>query len=273
MSMPDVLAYYQDREVLVTGCSSGIGGATAQKLQAAGAKVIGVDIKPPPEPLAEFIETDLGNYDSIRAAVARLAAPIWGVFNCAGLSGGGGDPVTVLRINFLGLRELNEAVVPLIPNGGAIVSVASGAGQDYAVNAANNIGLVRTKTFQEAEAWVAEHESYVRERGGYPVSKESLVLYTLDRCIDLAASGVRINVIGPGVTDTPMLQDSAKIYGMEHLMNMFKPLGRVATAEEQANILIYLNSDSASYINGQPIWSDGGVISRRIVADVLEGDH
>ncbi len=271
--MADVLAYYKDREVLVTGCSSGIGSATAQKLQTAGAKVIGVDIKPPSGRLWKFIETDIGDYNSIRDTVSRLESPIWAVFNCAGLSGGAADPVTVLRVNFLGLRELNEGVVPLIPSGGAIVSTASGAGQDYAVNAATNIGLVRTKSFPEGEAWVTEHESYVRERGGYPVSKESLVLYTLDRCIDLAASGIRINVIGPGVTDTPMLQDSAKIYGMDYLMNLFKPLGRVATAEEQANILIYLNSDSASYVNGQPVWSDGGVISRRIVANVLEGDH
>jgi NAD(P)-dependent dehydrogenase (short-subunit alcohol dehydrogenase family) len=266
-----MLSYYKGREVLVTGCSSGIGGAVAQKLHAAGAKVIGVDRKAPPDGISEFIQTDLNDPTSIHETVSKLSSPIWAVFNCAGLSGGAADPVTVLRVNFLGLRELNEGVVPLIPSGGAIVSTASTAGQDYVQHAAEVIGLVRTKDYGQAEAWVKENEDYVRQRGGYPVSKDALVVYTLDRCIDLAAHGVRINVVGPGVTDTPMLEDSFKAHGRDAILNSFKPLGRVATPEEQANILIYLNSDMASYINGQAIWSDGGVVNRKVVVDVLEG--
>jgi NAD(P)-dependent dehydrogenase (short-subunit alcohol dehydrogenase family) len=267
--MADLLSYYTDRQVLVTGCSSGIGGATARKLQGAGARVIGVDRRPPPGGLAQFIETDLLEPDSIHETVGALNSPIWAVFNCAGLSGGAADPLTVLRVNFLGLRELNEAVVPLIPSGGAIVSTASTAGQDYVEHAAEVIALVRTKDFREAESWVKDNEAYIRERGGYPVSKDALVVYTLDRCIDLAVHGIRINVIGPGVTDTPMLEDSFKAHGRDRILNSFKPLGRVARPEEQADILIYLNSDWASYVNGQAIWSDGGVVNRKIVADIL----
>ena len=75
------------------------------------------------------------------------------------------------------------------------------------------MALVRTKDFREAESWVKDNEAYIRDRGGYPVSKDALVVYTLDRCIDLAARGIRINVIGPGVTDTPMLEDSFKAHG------------------------------------------------------------
>ena len=120
--MADLLSYYKDRQVLVTGCSSGIGGATARNIHGAGARVIGVDRRPPPEGLAQFIETDLNDADSIHETVGALNSPIWAVFNCAGLSGGAADPLTVLRVNFLGLRELNEGVVPLIPSGGAIVS-------------------------------------------------------------------------------------------------------------------------------------------------------
>jgi NAD(P)-dependent dehydrogenase (short-subunit alcohol dehydrogenase family) len=219
--------------------------------------------------VSEFFETDMNDPASIHETLGKLSSPIWGVFNLAGVSSGGADPVTVLRVNFLGLRELNEGVVPLIPSGGAIVSTSSGAGRDYVQHAAEVISLVRTKDFSEAEGWIKEHEAYIRERGGYPVSKETLVMYTLDRCIDLAARGIRINVIGPGVTDTPMLEDVVKFHG-DRIFTSFKPLGRMATAEEQADILIYLNSDMASYINGQVIWSDGGVISRQVVAEVLE---
>ena len=75
--MADLLSYYKDRQVLVTGCSSGIGGATARKLQGAGARVIGVDRRPPPEGLAQFIETDLNDADSIHETVGALNSPIW----------------------------------------------------------------------------------------------------------------------------------------------------------------------------------------------------
>lgn len=261
--MSDVLAFYKGRTVLVTGCASGIGGAVAEKLAGAGASVIGVDRNTPTTDLAEFIEMDLGDPKSIASSTSRLPAEVWGLFNCAGLSGGAADPQTVLRVNFIGTRDLLERVEPHIPPGGAIVSTASGAGQDFEKNKNEVINLVRTSGFDEAVQWAEDHDGYVKERGGYPVSKEALVLYTLERCFELGERGLRINCIAPGITDTPMLKDSAKVYGEELFKTPPKPLGRKATAEEQANILIYLNSDWASYVNGQTIWSDGGNILRR----------
>jgi NAD(P)-dependent dehydrogenase (short-subunit alcohol dehydrogenase family) len=266
-----MLDYYRDRQVLVTGCSSGMGAATARMLHAAGAKVIGVDFREPTEGVDEFHQVDLSDLDSISAVAAELEGPIWAVFNCAGISGAVADALQVARVNFVGLRELNEAVIPLVPPGGAIASVASSAGQDYAANAERVIGLVRAPGFTGANTWLTDNAEYVQARGGYTVSKEAVVLYTLDRCIDLAARGIRANVVGPGVTDTPFLLDSAKQFGgMEFFDNMKMVLGRWATPEDQAHILIYLNSDLASYINGQAIWSDGGLVSRRVVAGVLD---
>jgi NAD(P)-dependent dehydrogenase (short-subunit alcohol dehydrogenase family) len=266
-----MLSYYRDREVLVTGCSSGMGAATAKILHGAGAKVIGVDFREPTDGVGDFHHVDLSDPSSIARVVAQLRAPIWAVFNCAGISGAVADALQVVRVNFVGLRELNEAVIALVPPGGAIASIASSAGQDYAANAEKVIGLVRADGFRGAQSWLTDNEAYVQARGGYPVSKEAVVLYTLDRCIDLAASGIRANVVGPGVTDTPFLLDSAKQFGgMEFFDNMKMVLGRWATPEDQAHILIYLNSARASYINGQVIWSDGGTVSRRIVAGVLE---
>ena len=265
--MNDVLDFYQGRDVVVTGCSSGIGGAVAAKLAQAGANVIGIDRNRPPTKLARFIETDLSSKQSIAALSAELPTEIWGLFHCAGLSGGAADPQTVLRVNFIGLRELTETIDKQIPEGGAIVSTASGAGQDFEKNREEVIGLVRTSGFDEAVQWAEENDTYVKDRGGYPLSKEALVLYTLERCYDLGERGVRINCVAPGVTDTPMLKDSMKVYGEEFFRKPPKPLGRMASAEEQANILIFLNSDWASYVNGQTIWSDGGNILRRALPD------
>lgn len=265
--MSDVLDFYKGRDVVVTGCSSGIGGAVADKLVGAGASVIGIDRNKPSTGLAKFIPTDLSDQQSITAAVSELPAEVWGLFNCAGLSGGAAEPQTVLRVNFIGLRELTETVAQRVPRGGAIVSTASGAGQDFEKNRNEVIGLVRTTGFDQAVQWAQEHDTYVKERGGYPLSKEALVLYTLERCFELGERGVRINCIAPGVTDTPMLKDSMKVYGEEFFKTPPKPLGRMASAEEQANILIFLNSDWASYVNGQTIWSDGGNILRRVLPD------
>jgi len=88
------------------------------------------------------------------------------------------------------------------------------------------------------------------------------------RCWSLGKRGVRINAVAPGVTDTPMLEDFARLHGWDRLDSALQPLGRRATADEQARILIFLNSNWASYVNGQTIWSDGGAISTTEIADL-----
>jgi NAD(P)-dependent dehydrogenase (short-subunit alcohol dehydrogenase family) len=263
--MDDVLSYYQGRRVVVTGCASGIGGATAQKLFAGGAHVIGLDRKAPVEGVHEFIEVDLGDLDSISAAAAQVEGPVWGLFNCAGLSGGASDAQHVLRVNFLGLRAFLEAVLDRMPEGSAIVSTASTGGRAWLENMDTVIGLARTNGFAEGKAWAEKNDAFVQKHGGYPTSKEALVLYTFGRCIELGGRGIRINTTGPGVTDTPMLIDSKKAHGADFIDRLPKALGRVSTAEEQANLLIYLNSDWASYVSGQMIWSDGGNINAAIL--------
>lgn len=265
--MNDVLEHFSGQPVLVTGCSSGIGAAVTQTLQDAGAAVFGVDRNPPGSHFGSFLATDLGDAGSIAETISGLPREISAVFNCAGLSGGASDPTTVLRVNFIGLRELVEGILDRVPPGGAVVSTTSAGGAAYRENARDVIGLVRTRTFDDAVQWAKENEAYLAERGGYRVSKEALVLYTIDRCFPLGEQGIRINCVGPGVTDTPMLLDSARLYGKERFERPPQPLGRKATPQEQANILIFLNSGWASYINGEVIWSDGGGVNARILPD------
>jgi NAD(P)-dependent dehydrogenase (short-subunit alcohol dehydrogenase family) len=256
-----VLDDFKDRPVVVTGCASGIGAAVARTLAGAGSWVIGIDRSRPDHVLQQFIPTDLGDLGSIQAAITSLPKEVWTLFSCAGLSSGAADPLTVLRVNFLGLREFLEGVEARIPKGGAIASAASAAGRDYRENSKEVLDLVLTKGFVGGEKWIREHASYIQDRGGYRVSKEAVVLYTMVRCWSLGQRGVRINALAPGVTDTPMLEDFARVHGWHRLDAALEPLGRKATADEQARILIFLNSDWASYVNGQTIWSDGGAIT------------
>lgn len=256
--MESPLDSYKDRPVIVTGCSSGIGEAAARALSEAGAYVIGIDRKQATVSPQQFFAIDLGSKEAIHSGITRFPREIFALFNCAGLSGGAADPRTVVHVNFLGLRELTEGVVDRIPDGGAIVSAASLAGSAYQSNAPDVIGLVRTGTFEAGIEWLDSHSEYLKDRGGYPLSKEAVILYTMQRCFDLGERNVRINCVAPGITDTPMLADSKKVRGEEHFKRPPKPLGRRATALEQATIMLFLNSRWASYINGEVVWSDGG---------------
>src|ERR1700683_2162653 len=103
MSLSQALAPfgYTDRRVIVTGCSSGIGRATAELVNDLGAEVIGLDVKPLPG----------AEYASIDAAIEKVDGPVDGLFNCAGLSGRF-PALDVVKVNFLGLRHLTEALVP-----------------------------------------------------------------------------------------------------------------------------------------------------------------
>jgi NAD(P)-dependent dehydrogenase (short-subunit alcohol dehydrogenase family) len=246
---------------VVTGAASGIGAAVADLLAEAGAEVVGVDRNPPGPAVHRGVLADLGDPESLAAAVEQLPDEVRAVFLCAGLSDGAAAPQRVVEVNFLGLRDLVEHLAPRIPTGGAIVSTTSAAGRAYRENRDDVLGLVRTVGFAAGQAWCVEHADYLGRRGGYRVSKEALVLDTMSRCWALAERGIRINTVGPGVTDTPMLADSAKAHGPDRLDALLAPIGRRATAVEQARILLFLNSDWASFVNGQTIWSDGGRIS------------
>ena len=86
----------------------------------------------------------------------------------------------------------------------------------------------------------------------------------------LGAKGIRINCTAPGVTDTPILDQLRSAYGQEFLDSFQTPLGRVAGPDEQATVLVFLNSRAAGYITGQVIWVDGGSVAERVFGDVMD---
>ncbi|EUA51230.1 short chain dehydrogenase family protein [Mycobacterium xenopi 3993] len=201
MGQIDELWRYDGRRAVVTGCSSGIGAQVAHQLAELGADVVGLDLRPPPFDISEFFKLDLADPASIDCAVASIGDRVDSLFNVAGVSSGIGDPLRVVTINFLGLRQLTEAVIPTMPAGSSIVSVSSLAAASYREHQDQVAGLLRTQTMAEGIDWCRAQRNVLAD-GGYRLSKEAIILYTMKNTVPLGARGVRINCTGPGVTET-----------------------------------------------------------------------
>jgi len=266
MGQIDELWRYDGRRVVVTGCASGIGEHVARQLIELGAEVVGLDVRQPALPLKEFHEVDLADPASIDRAAASIGGEIDALFNVAGVSSGIKDPLRVVTINFLGTRQLTEALVPTMPPGSAIANVSSLAASAYRENAAATAGLLDTVTMAEGIEWCQRNPEAVADGGGYRLSKEAIILYGMANVASLGAKGIRINCTAPGVTDTPILDQLRTAYGQEFLDSFRTPLGRTSAPSEQAAVLVFLNSKAASYITGQVIWVDGGTIGETDLA-------
>lgn len=263
----DDLWRYDGRRAVVTGCASGIGEHVVRQLGELGADVIGLDKRRPALALNEFHDLDLADPASVDRAAAAVEGPVDALFNVAGVSSGIGDPPLVVTINFLGLRHLTEALIDKMPVGSSIVSVSSLAASAYRDHLHAVAPLLNTATMAEGIDWCHAHPDALAG-GGYQLSKEAIILYTMRNAAPLGARGIRINCTGPGVTETPILDQLRTAYGQGFLDDIPKPLGRVSEPAEQAAVLLFLNSRAASYITGQVLWVDGGNVGAAIAREL-----
>jgi 3-oxoacyl-[acyl-carrier protein] reductase len=243
---------------LVTGASSGIGAATAITLADLGARVaIGYfhnrdgaeatrDRIIAAGGQAVALAADVRHAGEVRSLVDRAAAalgPIDILVNNAG------SLLVRLTINEITEDKLDEifalnltsaviasqAVVPSMVSRrrGAIVNVVS----------------------------IAGHTGGGPGAGAYAAAKAALTAYTKSLAKELAAQGIRVNAVSPGVIDTPFHEVFST---PEMIANFVKtiPLGRVGTAMECATVIAFLASDAASYIVGETIEVNGGQLMR-----------
>jgi NAD(P)-dependent dehydrogenase (short-subunit alcohol dehydrogenase family) len=254
--MVDVLGYAGKR-VIVSGCFSGMGEATARILLELGAEVHGFDYKDSALKLASFNRLDLRDPASIEAGVAAVGGKIDALFNCAGLAGGGAFPaMDTFKVNFVGTRHLTDCVIPLMAKGSAIVSIASTGGLGWSRRIPVHMELMQTKGFDAAIQWAEAHLDQIAE--GYGFSKEAVIVWTQFMAPTLIKKGIRINCTLPSPTQTPMMAAFHATSGKEIVDAAAEPLGRYTTPEEQAGGCILLNSALASVITGTVLPVDGG---------------
>ncbi|MCX6000698.1 MAG: 3-oxoacyl-ACP reductase FabG [Chloroflexi bacterium] len=97
--------------------------------------------------------------------------------------------------------------------------------------------------------------------GAYSISKAGVVMLTQVFAVELAPYGIRVNAIGPGMVKTGFSQPLWSDPNMLKMIENNTPLRRLAEAEEIASVALFLASDAASYITGQTIYADGGILA------------
>ena len=253
--MSDILGY-KGKRVIVSGCFSGMGEATAKLLLELGAEVHGLDFRDSSQPLASFTNVDLRDPASIEAAVAGIGGKVDALFNCAGLPQSF-PPLDVMKVNFIGLRHLTEQVLPLMGPGGAIASIASTGGLGWSRRIPTNMEFVTTKGYDAAVVWCEAHlDDVVKE--GYSFSKENVIVWTQYMGAHLIKKGIRINCTLPSPTQTPMMATFDAASGKDVVAAAAEPMGRYSTPAEQAGGIVLLNSDLAGIVNGVVFPVDGG---------------
>jgi NAD(P)-dependent dehydrogenase (short-subunit alcohol dehydrogenase family) len=92
----------------------------------------------------------------------------------------------------------------------------------------------------------------------YSISKGGLAQLTKAMAIALAPHGVRVNAVGPGTIETPLIASVVKDESFRKKVLSRTPLGRIGRPEEVAAIVAWLASDEASYVTGTTVYADGG---------------
>ena len=242
---------------LVTGAASGIGDATARRLIANGHRVVSLDIKEPSAPVDEHHQCDLSDRGAIDTVLSDLKGPYGSLLNIAGVPDTVGDELA-MRVNVFGLRHLTEGLWSRIEDGGTVVNVASVAGNNWRKRRDFLNTMLDIDDFDSAyDWWLANHENAGID--AYTLSKEAVVMYTMRLAGVGLTRGIRVNDVGPGPVDTPLLPDFTTAVGPETMAKMIDMVGRAAQPEDIAEVLVVLAEGQMGWVNGQHIVVDGGL--------------
>jgi NAD(P)-dependent dehydrogenase (short-subunit alcohol dehydrogenase family) len=252
-------ALLEDKIVLVTGASSGIGRETAIVMAGHGAKLVvaarreadlaeTVDLIESEGGTASYAVTDVSDAAQVERAVQHAVSTFGGLnaaFNNAGIL----EPNTrlhevdeddfdsIINVNLKGtFLSMKYEIAHMIENsGGAIVNDSSFMG-------------LRGGTGRQA---------------AYTASKHGVIGLTKAASRDYARQGIRVNAVCPGVIDTTMMHglDREGDPATRAKMEAWVPMNRYGNPSEVGQVVAFLCSDAASYVTGQAIPVDGGVTS------------
>jgi NAD(P)-dependent dehydrogenase (short-subunit alcohol dehydrogenase family) len=256
---------------IVTGAAQGIGRACAVRLTREGAKVAACDVNADAgAAVAEAIEADGGTAKFVACDVARAGDVDAAV--AATLKAFGRVDVLVNNAGILDDAPFLELPVAEFDR---VLSVNL-RGSFLMAQAAARQMVTQARPAGGGSAGAIVNMSSINEKFGLPdhvaysVSKGGISQLTRAMAVALAPHGIRVNAVGPGTIDTPILAGVIKDKGFRDKVLSRTPLGRFGRPEEIAAIVAWLASDEASYVTGTTLFADGGRLPLNYVVPVTE---
>lgn len=246
---------------VITGSATGIGQATALVFAEQGATVVCADVSlEKAQQTVEQITQQGGKAEAVHVAVsdvesveqlAKHVKETYGtvdvLFNNAGIDEQGGKvheyPIDlfdrIIAVDLRGTFLVSKFLIPLmLDNGGSIINTSSMSGRAADLN-----------------------------RSGYNAAKGGIANFTRAMAIDYARHGIRVNSLSPGTIETPLIDtlvgEKEKEQGKQFrdANAWITPLGRLGKPREMATVALFLASDDSSYVTGEDITADGGIMA------------
>tara|TARA_B100001996_G_scaffold255875_1_gene198847 strand:+ start:93 stop:821 length:729 start_codon:yes stop_codon:yes gene_type:complete len=233
----------KDKNIIITGGSSGIGESIIDLLLKNKANVVNIDVNDNLK--TKTIITDITNNQDLKTKLNSIPEKVDILINNAGIGLVGNIENTeekdfdkIFEVNVKGLFNITKAIIPKMKqNGGSIINMASTAAI---------VGI--------------------DDRFAYSASKGAVMSMTNSIAKDYLSHGIRCNSISPGRVHTPFVDSYLEKFYPNNKEEMFEklsktqPLGRMAKPIEVASLVLYLCSDEASFITGSDFQIDGGFV-------------
>ncbi|MCY9119692.1 SDR family oxidoreductase [Bacillus spizizenii] len=251
----------ENKTAVITGAATGIGQATAEVFANEGARVMIGDINK--DQMKETVEAirknggeadafhlDVSDENSVKAFADQIKdayGTIDILFNNAGVDHEGGKvheyPVDlfdrIIAVDLRGTFLCSKYLIPLmLEKGGSIINTSSMSGRAADL-----------------------------DRSGYNAAKGGITNLTRAMAIDYARNGIRVNSISPGTIETPLIDKLSGTKEQEmgvkfrEANKWITPLGRLGQPKEMATVALFLASDDSSYVTGEDITADGGIMA------------